>query len=167
MALSKAHWPKATHGYFCSSASQPCQDLVWALASTSGHLGLAALGLPFFSVTHLHLNSPPKKQQHQKTHLLLLWLSSINPEKSVLRAGKTDFHCSHNLLHLFSTAKTQLSENKRKINSFVFSISLSHLFPEALNIYTLGLGAVWVTMPRKRPSFPVILPKRKGGSTST
>lgn len=64
--LPKAHWPKHTHGRFCSSASGLCQGLGCTLGSTSvsdpqtsGHLGLVVHGLPFFSVIQLCLHSPP------------------------------------------------------------------------------------------------------------
>lgn len=124
--LPKAHWPKHTHGRFCSSASGLCQGLGCTLGSTSisdpqtsGHLGLAVHGLPFFSVIQLCLHSPPSL-----TFLSLLILRHL-------------FLGQENRLSLFTessrhfTAKPQLVKPKSKINSFVFWISLSHLCPAA------------------------------------
>ena len=93
-----------THGLFllfCSltTAWVELQDISVSDPQTLDQLGLAALGISFFSVTCLHLNSPSP-----------LTFS----EKSVLSRRKIGLYCWHNL-NLLSTDKPQLVKLKSKI----------------------------------------------------
>lgn len=114
-----------THSDVCSSAPPPCQGFLQALAST------VRAGSPWapFLLSNAHAS---------KLTTFFLTFLSINPEKSVLRAGITGFPCSHNLLHLLSSAKTQLPLEKQKEDQFLcflaFSKSFLSLAPEARDI---------------------------------
>lgn len=146
-----------TRDYFCPSAPPPAR----AGWSCGTYLAVGSIGARSPWAPLLLSNMFASKLTSSDFAL------STNPEKSVPRAEKTGFLCSHNLLGFFSTAKPQLLKPKSRINSFVFWISLSHhfFFSESLKVDCLNPGP-GDNVPRKLPS-SLSLACAKGAATST